>query len=122
MRSLAITIALLLPSCRSGMQNSQDFPNYMRVSKAIAAIHTAEGQLHSREGRYGTLKELPVELPDDWSFALSLTPDSGYSIAARPHDTRGYSFFSDQTTAIRRCPPESAERACPVVAESPVLR
>jgi hypothetical protein len=120
MRSLLI-ITLLLPSCPGGMHNSQDFHNYMRVSKAIAGIHMAEAQLQSRTGRYGSLKELPVALPDEWSFALSLTP-TGYGIAARPHDAHNYSFFSDQTMAIRRCAPRSAERACPVTAESPILR
>ncbi len=115
MRSLVIPLAFLLASCRGGQENSQEFSRYMRAVKAIAAIHTAETQFQSRTGRYGSLKELQVELPDDWSFELSPTPDSGYTIAARPHDMHRYSFFSDQTMAIRRCPPGSAEHACPVV-------
>jgi hypothetical protein len=121
MRNLALALAFLA-SCRGGRQNSQEFTHYMRVTEAIAAIHTAEAQFQSRIGRYGSLKELSVKLPDEWSFALSLTPDSGYTIAARPHDAHSYSFFSDQTMTIHRCPPGSAEHACPVIGESPVLQ
>jgi hypothetical protein len=121
MRSLVLTLAFLA-SCRSGGQNSQEFSHEMRAMKGIASIHTAETNFQSRTGRYASLKELPVELPDEWSFALSLTPDSGYTIAVLPHDTHSYRYFSDQTMAIRRCPPGLAERACPVIGEPPVLR
>jgi hypothetical protein len=121
MRSLVLTFAFLA-SCRDGGQNSQAFNHEMRAAKAIANIHTAETQLQSSTGRYGSLKELRVELPDEWSFALSLTPGSGYTIAVRSHDTHSSVYFGDQTTVIRRCLPGSAERACPIVGESPVLR
>ena len=86
MRSLVSTFAFLA-SCRDGGQNSQALNHEMRAAKAIANIHTAETQLQSRTGRYGSLKELRVELPDEWSFALSLTPGSDYTIAVRSHGT-----------------------------------
>jgi hypothetical protein len=115
MRSLLLALASLA-SCGGGGQNSQEFSHEMHAVKAIANIHTAEAQFQSRTGRYGSLKELHLELPDEWSFALSLTPGSGYTIAVRAHDTHSYGFFSDQTTEIRRCPPGTPGVSSPTVA------
>ena len=79
---------------------------YIRAIAQIRAIHSAQAQYFSEHGQYaGDLGKLEIPQPDSatgYRFSLA-GGGAGYAISAIPQDsrTRGRSFYSDQTMAIR---------------------
>lgn len=89
---------------------------------AIKALHAAEAQYFSQNGRFAdSIRELQAHLQADLAtgkksgYLFQIDPTAeGYQVAAkpeRPKQTGRFSYFSDQTLLVRRArSPELAGR------------
>jgi hypothetical protein len=121
MCAVPLILALLTIACEP------DHDRWLRGMRAAAAVswlhelNYEETQFEGKTGRYGTLEELRFQGSlAGFSAVLKLPAPDAYVVTLRPNIRSDYSFFSDQTSLIRKCPgTEEPTAGCPAIAARP---